>query len=95
MVNKDLEKEILDQLKDPESRRVILDEYLFDQQEYSSAGPTSKYPANYSTSKIKNYLSCTKGLLRVVGYGFLIFNLEISAILLILSEIVGVIEELK
>tara|TARA_R110001592_G_scaffold345900_1_gene638142 strand:+ start:358 stop:528 length:171 start_codon:yes stop_codon:yes gene_type:complete len=39
-------------------------------------------------------VSFLKSTIRIVGYGFLPFNLEIAAIILILSEIIGIVEEL-
>ena len=39
-------------------------------------------------------ISFVKSGIRILGYGALLFNLETAVILLILSEIVGIIEEL-
>ena len=39
-------------------------------------------------------VSFIKSAIRIGGYCFLPFNLEIAAIVLILSEIVGIVEEL-
>ena len=39
-------------------------------------------------------VSFMKSTIRIVGYGFLPFNLETAAIILILSEIIGIVEEL-
>ena len=39
-------------------------------------------------------ISFTKSGIRILGYIFLPFSLEIATILLILSEVVGIIEEL-
>ncbi len=39
-------------------------------------------------------ISFVKSAIRIVGYGFLPYSLEIATIILILSEIVGIVEEL-
>ena len=39
-------------------------------------------------------ISFVKSGIRIIGYGFIPFNLATATILLILSEIVGIIEEL-
>lgn len=39
-------------------------------------------------------ISFFKSAIRIGGYCFLPFNLEIAAIVLILSEIIGIVEEL-
>jgi len=50
---------------------------------------------NYTPNSKKNMiLSYIKTGFRIIGYSFIPFNLVISTILLILSEVVGIIEEL-
>ena len=44
--------------------------------------------------KLHQTISFIKSGIRILGYCFIPFNLVVSAILLILSEIVGIIEEL-
>jgi|TARA_B110000977_G_scaffold45051_1_gene61272 hypothetical protein len=39
-------------------------------------------------------ISFVKSAIRIVGYGFLPYSLETATIILILSEIVGIVEEL-
>ncbi len=39
-------------------------------------------------------ISFVKSVIRIVGYGFLPYSLETATIILILSEIVGIVEEL-
>ena len=39
-------------------------------------------------------VSFIKSIVRIIGYGFLPFSLETAAIILILSEIIGIVEEL-
>ena len=48
----------------------------------------------YPDAKKHQIVSFIKSAIRIGGYCFLPFNLEIAAIVLILSEIVGIIEEL-
>tara|TARA_B110000503_G_C7008004_1_gene354445 strand:- start:33 stop:227 length:195 start_codon:yes stop_codon:yes gene_type:complete len=45
-------------------------------------------------AKKHQIISFIKSGIRILGYGFLISNLEIAVILLILSEVVGIGEEL-
>ena len=45
-------------------------------------------------AKKHQIISFVKSGIRILGYLFLWFNLDVAIILLILSEIVGVIEEL-
>jgi len=44
--------------------------------------------------KLHKYVSFAKSTVRIAGYILIPFNLESAAIVLILSEIVGIIEEL-
>ena len=45
-------------------------------------------------AKLHQIISFIKSGIRILGYRFLIINLPIAVILLILSEVVGIIEEL-
>ncbi len=45
-------------------------------------------------AKKHQIVSFIKSGIRILGYGFLLINLPIAVILLILSEAVGIIEEL-
>jgi hypothetical protein len=45
-------------------------------------------------AKLHQIISFIKSGIRILGYGFLLFNLPIAVILLILSEGIGIIEEL-
>ena len=49
---------------------------------------------NYPDARKHQIVSFIKSGIRILGYIFIPFNLVVSAILLILSEIVGIIEEL-
>jgi len=55
---------------------------------------TENYNQKYPDAKKHQIVSFIKSGIRILGYFFIPFNLLISAILLILSEIVGIIEEL-
>ena len=39
-------------------------------------------------------ISFVKSIIRIAGYAFLPFSLEIATVVLILSEVIGIIEEL-
>lgn len=49
---------------------------------------------NMPNQKWHQIVSFIKSAIRIAGYCFLPFSLEIAAIILILSEIVGIVEEL-
>jgi len=49
---------------------------------------------NYPDAKLHQVTSFIKSGIRIVGYGFLPFNLALACGILIISEVVGVIEEL-
>lgn len=55
---------------------------------------TESYGQKYPDAKKHQIISFIKSGIRILGYIFIPFNLVTSAILLILSEIVGIIEEL-
>ena len=91
MVNNTTEKEVLEELFDRESRRVSNEEYLLTRK--NSYNPKTE-AVNYPDARKHQIVSFIKSGIRILGYCFIPFNLVISAILLILSEIVGIIEEL-
>ena len=84
-------KEVENELYDVESRKLRNDEYTFNRQSKPS---TPKEPLNYPDARKHQIVSFIKSGIRILGYVFIPFNLVVSAILLILSEIVGIIEEL-
>ena len=49
---------------------------------------------NLPDAKNHQVISFVKSGVRILGYGFLLFNLPAAVTLLVLSEIVGIIEEL-
>ena len=90
MVNINL-KEVESDLYNVESRKELNDEYLYNRR---TNIPLPKEPLNYPDARKHQIVSFIKSAIRITGYVFIPFNLVIAAILLILSEIVGIIEEL-
>ena len=84
-------KEVEKDLYDVESRKSRNDEYTLDRQ---SNFPTPNKPVNYPDARKHQIVSFIKSGIRLIGYFFIPLNLVVAAILLILSEIVGIIEEL-
>ena len=87
----DLEKELLADLQDRESRRVTAEQYLLNR---INTLENPKQPINYPDAKKHQLVSFVKSAIRILGYAFIPFNLVVAAIILILSDIVGIIEEL-
>ena len=78
------EQRLLDELYDVEQRRVSNIKDL----------STSPLITDYPDAKRHQIVSFIKSGIRIIGYIFIPFNLTLSAFLLILSEVVGIIEEL-
>ena len=78
------EQRLLDELYDRESRRTTSIKDL----------SLSNNIQDYPDAKKHQLISFIKSGIRIIGYIFIPFNLVISAFLLILSEVVGIIEEL-
>ncbi len=87
----DFIKEVENDLYDVESRKMRNDEYTLDRQ---SKPLTPAEPVNYPDARKHQVVSFIKSGIRILGYIFIPFNLVVSAILLILSEVVGIYEEL-
>lgn len=85
-------KEIEDDLYDVESRRMTEEQYLATRKHQNKIAPNE--PLNYPDARKHQIVSFIKSGIRITGYVFIPFNLVFAAILLILSEIVGIIEEL-
>tara|TARA_R110000803_G_scaffold120625_1_gene188650 strand:- start:621 stop:893 length:273 start_codon:yes stop_codon:yes gene_type:complete len=85
-------KEVEKELYDVESRRMTEEQYLANRANITNPSPTSF--VNYPDAKKHQIVSFIKSGIRILGYIFIPFNLAIAAILLILSEVVGIIEEL-
>lgn len=91
MAKENLEKVIMDEMYDRETRRMTEEMYL----EFRKSNfPNPQTPVNYPDARKHQIVSFIKSGIRILGYVFIPFNLVVSAILLILSEIVGIIEEL-
>ena len=84
-------QEVEQDLYDVESRKLRNEEYLLNRR---SNIKTPSKSVNYPDAKKHQIVSFIKSGIRIVGYIFIPFNLVVSAILLILSEVVGIIEEL-
>jgi len=91
MVKNSTEKEILESLQDRESRRVTRAHYLLDQ-EATKASP--QQPQNYPDAKKHQLVSFIKSGIRILGYVLIPFDILWAAGILVLSEAVGIIEEL-
>ena len=89
MLNNTTEKEIMDSLSDPESRRVTA-EFFAEQQKQIKELQTQKYP----DAKKHQIVSFIKSGIRIIGYIFIPFDLVTAAIILVASEGIGIIEEL-
>ena len=85
-------KEVEKELYDVESRRMTEELYLANRVNTTNPLPTSF--VNYPDAKKHQIVSFIKSGIRILGYIFIPFSLVIAAILLILSEVVGIIEEL-
>ena len=91
MVNLNL-KEVEQDLYDVESRKLRNDEYLFNRR--SNHKSTSK-PMNHPDAKKHQVVSFIKSGIRIAGYVLLAADMLIAcAVVLILSEVVGIYEEL-
>jgi len=85
-------KEVEKELYDVESRRMTEEQYIANRKHQNKLTPNTSI--NYPDAKKHQLVSFIKSGIRILGYCFIPFNLVTSAILLILSEIVGIIEEL-
>ena len=88
MINNTTEKEIMESLMDRESRRTIQE-------------PTTNYPVNplnikqdHPDARKHQIVSFIKSGIRILGYVLIPFNLLWAAGILVVSEVVGIIEEL-
>jgi len=79
------EQRLLDELYDRDSRGTWLE---------PSVEHSKTKLEDYPDAKKHQIVSFIKSGIRILGYVFIPFNLVVAAILLILSEIVGIIEEL-
>ena len=85
-------KEIERDLYDVESRKMKNDEYLLDRQ-HKQLPPDQ--PVNYPDAKKHQIVSFIKSGVRIAGYLLLAADMLVAcAVVLILSEIIGIYEEL-
>jgi hypothetical protein len=91
MLKKEDEKLIEQELWDTESRRVTEEEYLHNRIS-SFESPTQ--PTNYPDAKKHQLVSFIKSGIRIFGYILLPINILAGASVLVVSEVVGIIEEL-
>ena len=78
------EQRLLDELYHRDSRKITTIKDL----------SISNNIHDYPDAKKHQIVSFIKSGIRILGYVFIPFNLVVAAVLLILSEIVGIIEEL-
>lgn len=93
MKEENFEDVLLSELYDVESRRMTEDLYLQLKTERAEINELKK-AINYPDARKHQIVSFIKSGVRILGYCFIPFNLVVSASLLILSEIIGIIEEL-
>jgi len=85
-------KEVEKELYDVESRKIRNDEYTLNRQ---SEVTTPQQPVNYPDAKMHQIISFVKSGIRIGGYLLLAADqLVACAFVLILSEMVGIYEEL-
>lgn len=84
MFNNTTEREIMESLADPESRRVT------EQDLFQDNFNIQKYP----DAKKHQIVSFIKSGVRILGYILIPFDLVSAAIILVASEVIGIIEEL-
>lgn len=88
---KNLEQEVMNDLMDVESRRVTRGTYLINR---VSGNQSPKESVNYPDARKHQLISFIKSGIRILGYILIPFNLFWAAGILVLSEVVGIIEEL-
>ena len=85
MVNNTTEKEILDELYDREGRF---------NKTVAVKAKSQKKLTDYPDAKKHQLVSFIKSIIRILGYTLIPFDLVWAASVLVLSEFVGIIEEL-
>tara|TARA_B100001057_G_C22023626_1_gene634494 strand:+ start:229 stop:492 length:264 start_codon:yes stop_codon:yes gene_type:complete len=86
MINNTTEKELLDELYDREGRFV-------NAKPAKKAKPQKKL-TDYPDAKKHQLVSFIKSIIRILGYTLIPFDLIWAASVLVVSEFVGIIEEL-
>mgnify|MGYP001211484468 CR=1 FL=1 len=88
----DFIKEVEDDLYDVDARKLRNDEYTLNRQ---SEPKTPKQPINYPDAKKHQIVSFIKSGVRIAGYVLLAADMLVAcAVVLILSEVIGIYEEL-
>ena len=85
-------KEVEKELYDVESRRMTEEQYLANRIHQKRVTPTT--PTNHPDAKKHQIVSFIKSGIRILGYILIPFDLLLAAGILVLSEVVGIIEEL-
>jgi len=76
-------------------KKAELDLYDRESREVSSENLNSNLPVqDYPDAKLHQTISFIKSGIRILGYACLLFNIGWAVAFLILSEVVGIIEEL-
>lgn len=89
---KELQK-VENELYDVESRRTISNEDYIENRQNPNL-PNKDKPTNYPDARKHMIASFIKSIIRILGYACLWYDVSIAATILILSEVVGVGEEL-
>jgi len=85
-------QEVEQDLYDVEARKLRNDEYTFNRQ---SKLKTPEQPVNYPDAKKHQIVSFIKSGVRIAGYVLLAADMLVAcAVVLILSEVIGIYEEL-
>lgn len=91
----DLHQEVMNSLMDRESRRVTPEQYLeAAKQRIKREEQIKKNIELLPDAKKHQIVSFIKSGVRILGYVLLPFNILAASIVLVLSEIIGIIEEL-
>jgi hypothetical protein len=85
-------QEVEKELYDVESRRIKNEEYLLDRKNPNLQSKDK--PTNYPDAKKHKIVSFIKSIIRIFGYTLIPFNLVWATIILVVSEFIGIIEEL-
>jgi hypothetical protein len=91
MINNTTEREILESLMDPESRRVTPEFAALQQKQIKELRKDNQA---YPDAKKHQIVSFIKSGIRILGYILIPFNLYWAAGILIISELIGIYEEL-
>lgn len=91
MINNTTEREILESLMDPESRRVTPEFAALQQKQIEELHKDNQA---YPDAKKHQIVSFIKSGIRILGYILIPFNLLWAAGILIISELIGIYEEL-